>query len=94
MATNIPPHNLREVIDGVIAAIEQRGQSSRTPQGRPRAVPGPDFPTGGFIVGRTGIFQAYTTGRGAITAPRARQHRGIEEGRQDIAGRDPRFRIR
>jgi len=68
MATNIPPHNMREVIDGVIAVIDQRGQSK---EARLRAVlksiPGPDFPTGGFIVGRHGIFNAYTTGRGAIT---------------------------
>src|SRR6266540_1624905 len=53
MATNIPPHNMREVIDGVLAAIDQRGQS------RPerlkavlKAVSGPDFPSGGYIVGR------------------------------------------
>jgi DNA gyrase subunit A len=68
MATNIPPHNLREVIDGVIAVIERRTESK---EARMRAVfkaiPGPDFPTGGFIVGRSGIYQAYTTGRGAIT---------------------------
>ena len=68
MATNIPPHNMREVLDGVIALIEQRGQSK---EARLKAVlktiPGPDFPTGGFIVGRLGIFNAYTTGRGAIT---------------------------
>jgi len=68
MATNIPPHNMREVIDGVMAVIEQRGQSR---EARLKAVlktiPGPDFPTGGFIVGHHGIFQAYTTGRGAIT---------------------------
>jgi DNA gyrase subunit A len=68
MATNIPPHNMREVIDGVIGAIEQRGQSRDARlKAVLRAVPGPDFPTGGFIVGRQGIFQAYTTGRGAIT---------------------------
>ena len=68
MATNIPPHNMREVIDGVIAAIEQRAQSkSERLKAVLRAVPGPDFPTGGFIVGRTGIYQAYTTGRGALT---------------------------
>jgi DNA gyrase subunit A len=68
MATNIPPHNMREVIDGVLAAIEQRGQSRQERMKAVlRAVPGPDFPTGGIIVGRTGIFQAYTTGRGAIT---------------------------
>jgi len=68
MATNIPPHNMREVIDGVLAVIEQRKQpkQERT-KAVLRAVPGPDFPTGGIIVGRTGIVQAYTTGRGAIT---------------------------
>src|SRR5689334_7185340 len=68
MATNIPPHNMREVIDGVLAAIEQRTLSKQDRlKAVLRAVPGPDFPTGGIIVGRTGIFQAYTTGRGAIT---------------------------
>jgi DNA gyrase subunit A len=68
MATNIPPHNMREIIDGVLAVIDQRGQSK---EARTRAllttVSGPDFPSGGFIVGRQGIFQAYTTGRGSIT---------------------------
>jgi DNA gyrase subunit A len=68
MATNIPPHNMREVIDGVVAVIEARGQSKQERMKAVlRAVPGPDFPTGGIIVGRTGIVQAYTTGRGAIT---------------------------
>ena len=68
MATNIPPHNMREVIDGAIAVVEQRGQSRETRlKAVLRLVPGPDLPTGGFIVGRHGIFQAYTTGRGAIT---------------------------
>jgi DNA gyrase subunit A len=68
MATNIPPHNLREVIDGVIGVIERRGQprEART-RALLTAVPGPDFPTAGFIVGRQGIYQAYTTGRGSIT---------------------------
>ena len=68
MATNIPPHNMREVIDGVIAVIDQRGQSKETRlKAVLKSIPGPDLPTGGFIVGRHGIFQAYTTGRGAIT---------------------------
>ena len=78
MATNIPPHSMREVIDGVIAIIDLRTQAkaSGDPRGASRetrtkallkAIPGPDFPTGGFIVGRRGIFQAYTTGRGAVT---------------------------
>ncbi len=68
MATNIPPHNLREVIDGCIAAIDQRGQARDARlKAVLRVVTGPDFPSGGFIVGRNGIFQAYTTGRGSIT---------------------------
>jgi DNA gyrase subunit A len=68
MATNIPPHNMREVIDGCIIAIEQRGQPrDARMKSVLRTVSGPDFPTGGFIVGRIGIFHAYTTGRGSIT---------------------------
>ena len=67
MATNIPPHNLREVIDGCIAAIEQRGQPREARlKAVLRVVTGPDFPSGGFIVGRNGIYQAFTTGRGSI----------------------------
>ncbi len=68
MATNIPPHNLREVVDGVIWVIEH---SADTPdakfKGLLKLIPGPDFPTGGLIVGRSGIVQAYKTGRGAMT---------------------------
>ncbi len=68
MATNIPPHNMREVIDGVIAVIDHRGQAKESRlKAILKAIPGPDLPTGGFIVGRQGIFQAYTTGRGAVT---------------------------
>ena len=80
MATNIPPHNMREIIDGVIAVVERRDQSkeART-RALLQAVPGPDFPSGGFIVGRQGILQAYTTGRGAITL-RARSE--VEESKK------------
>jgi DNA gyrase subunit A len=68
MATNVPPHNLREVIEGVAAAIEHRHESKDTRlRHLLKHVPGPDFPTGGIIVGRQGIVQAYSTGRGAIT---------------------------
>ena len=80
MATNIPPHNMREVIDGVIGVIEQRTQSREARlKGVLRSIPGPDFPSGGFIVGRQGVFQAYTTGRGAITL---RARATIEESRK------------
>ncbi|GAB4256982.1 DNA gyrase subunit A [Thermincola ferriacetica] len=63
MATNIPPHNLGEIIDGVIMLIDN---PDATPQELMMAVKGPDFPTGGIIMGREGIKSAYKTGRGAI----------------------------
>jgi len=63
MATNIPPHNLREVVDGIIATIQN---PALTFEELLTHVPGPDFPTGGFIYGREGILQAYRTGRGII----------------------------
>jgi DNA gyrase subunit A len=67
MATNIPPHNMREIIDGVIAVIERR---TSTREERRRAllqlVTGPDFPSGGTIVGREGIVRAYAEGRGGF----------------------------
>jgi DNA gyrase subunit A len=68
MATNIPPHNLREIVSATISVIEHR-KEPRDARFRHvvRAVPGPDFPTAGMVVGRQGIFQAYSTGRGAIT---------------------------
>jgi DNA gyrase subunit A len=68
MATNIPPHNLREVIDGVIWSIEHPRASVNERLGALlRIMPGPDFPTGGTVVGRLGILQAYQSGRGTIT---------------------------
>jgi DNA gyrase subunit A len=71
MATNIPPHNLREVVDAVIWTIESSYQDTPpTAAERQRKllelVAGPDFPTGGYIVGRSGIQQAYLTGRGTV----------------------------
>ena len=90
MATNVPPHNLTEVIDGVIYVIDEQqktrrlaglaegerrfrcgGERTTTREERLRQlfriVTGPDFPTGGIIVGRSGIVQAYREGRGSIT---------------------------
>ena len=63
MATNIPPHNLREVIDACIHLIDNR---DATPIDLMRIVKGPDFPTGGYICGWQGIKEAYETGRGRI----------------------------
>ncbi len=63
MATNIPPHNLEEVVDGLIALIDQPDLSDEKLW---KLIPGPDFPTGGEIVGDTGIKEAYSTGKGGI----------------------------
>jgi DNA gyrase subunit A len=63
MATNIPPHNLGEVIDACIALIDD---PSLTIEDLNKIIPGPDFPTGGIILGRAGIRLAYNTGRGSI----------------------------
>ncbi|WML50364.1 DNA gyrase subunit A [Neobacillus sp. PS3-34] len=64
MATNIPPHQLGEVIDGVLAVSKD---PEITTQELMDIIPGPDFPTGGLILGRSGIRKAYETGRGSIT---------------------------
>jgi len=63
MATNIPPHNLREVIDGVLMMIDD---PTVTVSDLMRVITGPDFPTAGLILGRSGIRSAYETGRGSI----------------------------
>ncbi len=63
MATNVPPHNLQEVLDATIHLIEN---PDATITDLMSFVPGPDFPTAGFIYGRAGILQAYRTGRGSI----------------------------
>lgn len=70
MATNIPPHNLGEVVEGTIALIHNPEISDLDLM---QYIKGPDFPTGGKIIGRSGIKEAYTTGRGSITM------RGIAE---------------
>jgi DNA gyrase subunit A len=64
MATNIPPHNLGELVDGLIALIHNPDLTNRELQ---RYIPGPDFPTGGQILGHEGIQEMYETGRGSIT---------------------------
>jgi DNA gyrase subunit A len=73
MATNIPPHNLAEVIDGVVAMIDDPDINVERLS---KLVKGPDFPTGGIILGREGIREAYRSGRGRVVM-RARAH--IEE---------------
>ncbi len=63
MATNIPPHNLGEVIDATVALIDD---SELTSKDLMKHIKGPDFPTGGIVIGRSGFMSAYTTGRGRI----------------------------
>ena len=75
MATNIPPHNLGEVIDATIHLIDH---PDATPEDLMAFVKGPDFPTGGLILGRAGIMDAYRTGRGSI---RMRARAEITEGK-------------
>ncbi|CDF11779.1 dNA gyrase subunit A [Mycoplasma sp. CAG:776] len=80
MATNIPPHNLGEVIDGCIAYIENPDIDTA---GLMQYIKGPDFPTGALILGNSGIKKAYETGRGTITI-RSRAHIEEKNGRQYI----------
>ena len=63
MATNIPPHNLGEIVDGCIALIDNPAIDLPALMD---IIPGPDFPTGGIVLGRSGIYSAYSTGRGSI----------------------------
>ena len=70
MATNIPPHNLGEVIDGVVKMIEN---PDVTTQELMECIKGPDFPTGGIILGRKGIYDTYATGRAASSPARRRR---------------------
>lgn len=81
MATNIPPHNLTEVINGCLALIDDE---ALTIDQLMEYIPGPDFPTAGIINGRAGIIEAYRTGRGRVYI-RAKTHiEPIENGREQI----------
>ena len=89
MATNIPPHNLGEVIDGCVAYIDD---NNITVEGLMKHIKGPDFPTGAAILGNRGIKQAYETGRGTITI---RAHAEIVEhnGKQQIVFTDIPYQV-
>ncbi len=78
MATNVPPHNLGELVDGLIALIDHPDLSDEKLF---ELMPGPDFPTGGEIVGNTGIREAYTTGKGGIVL------RGVSQIEEVAGGR-------
>ena len=76
MATNIPPHNLAEIVDATVHLIDN---PEATPEDLMQFVKGPDFPTGGLILGRAGILDAYRTGRGSI---KMRARAEIEDGKR------------
>lgn len=81
MATNIPPHNIGEVIDGVVMLIDN---PEVTPKELMMTVKGPDFPTGGIIMGREGIKDAYSTGRGVIRVRAVAQIEKMTNGKMRI----------
>ncbi len=82
MATNIPPHNLGETIDGIIACIDD--PMITIEELMQNYIQGPDFPTGGVIMGRSGIRKAYTTGRGRIIVRAKAEIEELSNGRQRI----------
>jgi DNA gyrase subunit A len=81
MATNIPPHNIGEVIDAVVALIDD---PELTVEALMRHIHGPDFPTGGLIVGRQGIVDAYKTGRGRVVVRGRAHNEQLRNGRNAI----------
>ena len=86
MATNIPPHNLRETIDGVVKIIDNRVKNDRATDIEEimNIIKGPDFPTGAMILGRSGIHQAYRTGRGKIKVRAVTNIETMPSGKQRI----------
>ena len=85
MATNMPTHNLGEVIDGIIAVMDN--PDITTPE-LMEIIPGPDFPTGAYIVGRSGIRQAYETGKGSIIMRAKIDIENMSQGRKKLIIRE------
>lgn len=86
MATNIPPHNLREVVDAVVRLIDNKVEEDRETSIDEvlQIVKGPDFPTGGVIIGKMGIEEAYRTGRGKIKVRAVTNIEPMENGKHRI----------
>ena len=91
MATNIPPHNLREVVSGVIAYLED---PSIDVEGLMKHIKGPDFPTAGTILGREGIREAYRTGRGRVRVQAKAHIEPIGQGKEAIIVTELPFQVR
>ena len=81
MSTNIPPHNLGEVVDAIIKYIDNRDVTIEEIM---QVLPGPDFPTGGYIFGKSGIHQAYKTGRGILTLRAKVRTEQLKHGKEAI----------
>jgi len=81
MATNIPPHNLTEVVDGIVALIDNPDMKVKQLM---KYIKGPDFPTSGIIMGSDGIIKAYTTGRGSIKIRGRLEMEESQKGRETI----------
>src|SRR5438309_8179916 len=84
MASNIPPHNLGELVDGLVTMIDDADTSDEALM---KIIKGPDFPTGGIILGRDGIKAAYTTGRGSITLRAKAEMEELKGGRTVVIRR-------
>jgi DNA gyrase subunit A len=91
MATNIPPHNLREVIDATIAYIDN---PTMDVEGLMRHIKGPDFPTAGTILGREGIREAYATGRGRVRVQAKAHIEPIGQGKEAIIVTELPYQVR
>lgn len=90
MATNIPPHNLTEVINGAIQLIDNKDITNEELM---QYVKGPDFPTGAMIIGKDGIKEAYTTGRGKITVRAETEIEEMSGGKQRIIVRSLPYQV-
>jgi DNA gyrase subunit A len=91
MATNIPPHNLREVVAGVVAYIDDPAIDT---DGLMKHIKGPDFPTSGIILGRDGIREAYRTGRGRVRVQAKAHIEPIGQGKEAIIVTELPFQVR
>jgi DNA gyrase subunit A len=90
MATNIPPHNLGEVINGVVALIDNPDLTNKDLM---KYIKGPDFPTGGIIMGKKGIRQAYETGRGVIKVRAKTQIEKMNNGKMRIVATEIPYQV-
>lgn len=90
MATNLPPHNLREVIEGIFVLMDNPDCTTRDLM---RKIPGPDFPTGAMIMGTSGIRKAYDTGRGKITLRAKAEIETSPKGKNSIIVREIPYQV-